>query len=182
MGEGLWAMSFESRPSRHSYVSEKVGLHFFCAMTSKPLNRLILNIIDIFFMMPRCILSILFAELLLKRCTNQTLFNMATTLNRLTDWAEIFRINSLQHLNALSFTFFRWCKVLTLLSHIYHYIISIYKAIGCQWLVCLFAFWSLTPPKQQTPIRWNFETWFRLGCRGFQAKKTSGFVEPLVGK
>ena len=85
MGEGLWAMSFESRPSRHSYVSEKVGLHFFCAMTSKPLNRLILNIIDIFFMMPRCILSILFAELLLKRCTNQTLFNMATTLNRLTN-------------------------------------------------------------------------------------------------
>ena len=71
----------------------------------------------------------------------------------------------------LSLTFFRWCKVLTLLSHIYHYIISIYKAIGCQWLVCLFAFWSLTPPKQQTPIRWNFETWFPLGCRGFQAKK-----------
>ena len=139
-------------------MRKSVSLHFLCAVTSKLLNRLIWNLNKkLFFMMPRCILSILFVELLIKRCTNWTLFIIATTP---------------QQFNQLSWNN-RWCKVLILLSLIYHYIISIYKAIWYQWLFCLFVFCSLTPPKQQTPTRLNFERWFPLGCRGFQAKKHS---------
>ena len=145
-------------------------------MTSKPLNTLVWNLINKFFMMPRCTLFPFFAELLLKAAPIKLHLLSLLFLNRLTDWAKIFMINSLCHLNALSLNFFRWCKVLILLSLIYHYIISIYKAIWYQWLFCLFVFCSLTPPKQQTPTRLNFERWFPLGCRGFQAKKHSDYL------
>ena len=61
--------------------------------------------------------------------------------------------------------------------------LSLYKStsLSVSESVCLFVY-SLTPPKGQTPAIWNFEGWFPLGCRMFLAKKTSGFVEPLVGK
>ena len=36
--------------------------------------------------------------------------------------------------------------------------------------VCLFGC-SLTHPKRQTPVSWNFEGWFTLEWRRFQAKK-----------
>ena len=48
--------------------------------------------------------------------------------------------------------------------------------------VCLFFVCSLNPPKKWTLMSWNFEGWFPLGCRCFEAKKTSGFDQPFGGK